>query len=115
MQLRMYCLMSGVWNTAYSNNTSFFGETPSQFAISCYDDYIKTKNVKKMLELGCGQGRDTLFFASEGIEIEALDYSPVGIERLQKLASEKNLTNVHVSVFNARNTLPFNDNEFDIV
>src|SRR5262245_41004671 len=106
--------MSDVWNTAYNNNASFFGETPGQFALSCYD-HIKTKNVKKMLELGCGQGRDTLFFASKGIEIEALDYSPVGIKRLQKLASEKNLSNIHASVFDARNALPFKDNEFDIV
>lgn len=104
--------MSEVWNSAYNNNSSFFGETPSQFALSCYD---KIKNVKKMLELGCGQGRDTLFFASKGIEIEALDYSPFGIEQLQKLALEKNLSNLHASVFDARNSLPFKDNEFDAV
>lgn len=105
-------VLSEVWNSAYNNNTSFFGETPSQFALSCYD---KIKNVKKMLELGCGQGRDTLFFASKGIEIEALDYSPVGIERLKKLASEKNLSNIRASVFDARNSLPFKDNKFDVV
>lgn len=105
-------VMSEVWNSAYNNNSSFFGETPSQFALSCYD---KIKNVKKMLELGCGQGRDTLFFASKGIEIEALDYSPFGIEQLQKLALEKNLSNLHASVFDARNSLPFKDNEFDAV
>jgi SAM-dependent methyltransferase len=68
-----------------------------------------------MLELGCGQGRDTLFFASKGIEIEAIDYSPVGIRQLQKIASDKNLSNVHASVFDARNRLPFRDNEFDTV
>jgi SAM-dependent methyltransferase len=105
-------VMSKVWNTAYNDNTSFFGETPSQFALSCYD---KIKNVKKILELGCGQGRDTLFFASKGIEVVALDYSPIGIERLQKLASERNLSNIHASVFDARNALPFKDNEFDAV
>jgi SAM-dependent methyltransferase len=104
--------MSNVWNTAYNHNTSFFGETPSQFALSCYD---KIKNVKKILELGCGQGRDTLFFASKGIEIVALDYSPVGIERLHKLALEKNLYNIHASVFDAKSPLPFKDNEFDAV
>ena len=104
--------MSDVWNSAYNNNTSFLGETPSQFALSCYD---KIKNVKKILELGCGQGRDTLFFASKGIEIDALDYSPVGIEQLQKLASERNLSNIHASVFDARIPLPFKDQEFDAV
>jgi 2-polyprenyl-3-methyl-5-hydroxy-6-metoxy-1,4-benzoquinol methylase len=43
---------------------------------------MKKKNhVKKILELGCGQGGDTLFFASKGIEITALDYSNVAIIR----------------------------------
>jgi SAM-dependent methyltransferase len=106
--------VSEVWNTAYNNDASFFGEAPSQFALSCYD-YIKTNNVKKMLELGCGQGRDTLFFASKGIEVKAVDYSPVGIERLQKLASEENHAKIHASVFDARNSFPFKDNEFDAV
>lgn len=105
-------VLSDIWNSAYNNNTSFFGETPSKFALSCYD---KIKNVKKILELGCGQGRDTLFFASKGIEIDALDYSPVGIEQLQKLASERNLSNIHASVFDARIPLPFKDKEFDAV
>jgi SAM-dependent methyltransferase len=107
--------MSDVWNSAY-NNSSFFGETSSQFALLCYDDYIKNnKNVKKILELGCGKGRDTLFFASKGIEIEAIDYSPVGIRQLQKIASEKNLSTIYASVFDARNRLPLGDNEFDAV
>jgi SAM-dependent methyltransferase len=34
---------------------------------------MEKNNLRKMLELGCGQGRDTLFFASKGIEITALD------------------------------------------
>ena len=39
----------------------------------------------------------------------------MGIEQLQKLASEKNLSNIHASVFDARNKLPFKDTEFDAV
>ena len=36
---------------------------------------MKTNNVKKVLELGAGQGRDKVFFATNGIEVvEALDY-----------------------------------------
>jgi cephalosporin hydroxylase len=34
---------------------------------------MKTNNVKKVLELGAGHGGDTLFFASNGIEVEALE------------------------------------------
>ena len=43
------------------------------------------------MELGAGHGRDTTFFASNGIEVEALDYSVTAIEILDKIAKEKRL------------------------
>ena len=36
-------------------------------------------NVKKILELGCGQGRDTIFFALNGLDVYALDSSNIEI------------------------------------
>jgi len=56
---------------------------------------MKKNNVKKILELGCGPGRDTVSFASKGIEVSALDYSNVAIDGLIKLAKEKNLANIY--------------------
>lgn len=110
--------MSLFWDRLYEADNSFFGEEPSTFAISCYDEYLKKNNLKKMLELGCGQGRDTLFFASKGIDITALDYSGVAINRLIKRAKEMNLTSsIHTSIFDARNNnaIPFDKDEFDVV
>jgi 2-polyprenyl-3-methyl-5-hydroxy-6-metoxy-1,4-benzoquinol methylase len=52
---------------------------------------MKANNVKKMLELGAGHGRDTTFFASNGIEVDALDYSVAAVEILYKVAKEKRL------------------------
>ena len=53
---------------------------------------MKTNNVKKLLELGAGQGRDSIFFASNGIQVAALDYSNAGIEIiLNKAKKEKEL------------------------
>ena len=55
---------------------------------------MKTNNVKKILELGAGHGRDTVFFASNGIEaVEALDYSIIAVEILDKIAKEKKAAN----------------------
>ena len=36
---------------------------------------MKTNNATKVLELGAGHSRDTTFFASNGMGVEALDYS----------------------------------------
>jgi cyclopropane fatty-acyl-phospholipid synthase-like methyltransferase len=43
---------------------------------------MKTNNVKRVLELGAGHGRDTIFFASNDFEVQALDYSAVAINIL---------------------------------
>jgi SAM-dependent methyltransferase len=109
--------MSSFWDRLYQTNNSFFGEEPSNFALSCYNEYMEKNNLKKILELGCGQGRDTLFFASNGIDVTALDFSDIAIEGLIKHAKERNLlNNIYASIFDPRNKpIPFNDNEFDAV
>ena len=48
-------------------------------------------NMRKVLDLGAGHGRDNIFFASNGIEIEALDYSAIAVEILDKITKEKRL------------------------
>jgi tRNA1(Val) A37 N6-methylase TrmN6 len=54
------------------NDNERGGEEPSNFALLCFD-HMKANNVKNVLELGAGRGRDSIFFASNRIEIEALD------------------------------------------
>jgi 2-polyprenyl-3-methyl-5-hydroxy-6-metoxy-1,4-benzoquinol methylase len=82
--------MSEIWNKVYKSDSTFFGEEPSNFAILCFN-HMKANNAKKVLELGAGHGRDTTFFASNGIEVEALDYSVIAVELLDKIRKEKRL------------------------
>ena len=64
--------MNEVWNRVYRSDSSFFGDDPSNFGLNCYEEF-KQHGVKKILELGCGQGRDTIFFASNGLDVVAID------------------------------------------
>jgi hypothetical protein len=48
------------WEEAYSKNQEFFGEEPSVFAKQALD-LIRENGVSELLELGPGQGRDTMF------------------------------------------------------
>ena len=75
---------------------------------------MKVNNVKKILELGAGHGRDTIFFASNGIEVDALDYSSDGIDILNNIAKEKWLP-IKSQTFDVKNPLPFGDGYFDAV
>lgn len=99
------------WNSAYKKDSSFFGEEPSTFTTTCYS-IIKGK--KNLLELGCGQGRDSLFFASKGIDVTALDSSDIAINQLSKRAKEMSLEVIAME-YDISKKLPFDDNIFDIV
>lgn len=103
--------MSEVGNKVYNSDNSFFGEEPSNFGLLCLN-HMKANNVKKVLELGAGHGRDTAFFATNGIQVDALDYSSVAIDILNKLAEEKRLP-IKLQTFDIKNPLPFADGYFD--
>jgi SAM-dependent methyltransferase len=102
-----------VWNKVYKSDSTFFGEEPSNFALLCFN-HMKANGVNKLLELGAGHGRDTTFFASNGIEVDALDYSVVAIDILNKIAKEKRLP-IKSRSFDVKNPLPFADGYFDAV
>jgi SAM-dependent methyltransferase len=105
--------MNNIWNKVYSNDSSFFGDQPSKFALIFYENFIKNK-VKKVLELGCGQGRDSLFFASKGLYVHAIDSSKVAIENLTTKTKELNL-DINLRYINAVEGLPFSNGYFDAV
>jgi SAM-dependent methyltransferase len=105
--------MSNIWDKIYSDDSAFFGEDPSDFAQKCYS-YFKKYGVKRILELGCGQGRDTIFFASNGFDVHAIDASKVAIENINQKIRQKNIS-LDFRHFKARQRLPYNSSYFDAV
>jgi SAM-dependent methyltransferase len=101
------------WEKTYSNNPSFFGEEPSEFAAAAAD-LFRREGVRTVLELGCGHGRDTLLFTRGGLDVTALDYSETALrvlaERAKKIGVSRSLS---TRVFDVRQTLPFPDDFFD--
>ena len=87
-----------------------FGLKPSIAAIKSLNFF----KGKKIVELGAGLGRDTIFFAQNSIHVEALDYSPSAIKIINEKASKKKLLNfVSTKVFDVRKKLPFDDNSIE--
>jgi len=52
---------------------------------------LKYINSGKVLDIGAGEGRNSLFLAEKGFEVEAVDISEVGIKKLKNSAKEKEL------------------------
>jgi len=101
------------WELNFSNKPEMFGLKPSIAATQSIK-LFKEKNIKNIVELGAGLGRDTIFFAQNSIQVKALDYSSSAIKIINEKASKKNLLNfVSTKVFDIRKKLPFEDNSLE--
>ncbi|OPY32475.1 MAG: tellurite resistance protein TehB [Methanomassiliicoccales archaeon PtaU1.Bin124] len=101
------------WETTYVQK-DFFGSKPSELAESVLPLMLQEK-VRDVVELGCGQGRDTWYFARNGLFVTAMDYSEAGICQLRDRANDMNLGNIKGQVHDVRDGLPFQDNSIDAI
>ncbi|WGK56254.1 tellurite resistance methyltransferase TehB [Pantoea sp. SS70] len=63
--------------------------------------------VGKALDLGCGQGRNSLFLNQHGFDVTAWDSNPASLERLNSIIAEENLQNIHTELCDL-NSVRFN-------
>jgi cyclopropane fatty-acyl-phospholipid synthase-like methyltransferase len=45
---------------------------------------LRPENLTRVLELGAGQGRDTLLLAEQGFDVHALDYADSGVAAIRR-------------------------------
>ena len=90
-----------------------FGLEPSLAAVKALKIF-KEKNITKIIELGSGLGRDTIFFAKNSISVEALDYSPTSIKIINEKAKKLNLSKfINTNIYDVRKSLPFATESFN--
>lgn len=76
-------------------------------------DHIKQG--ESVLDAGCGEGMIGLLLAERNIEYTGVDLSESNIEAAKKIIREKDLTQSIVYIVGDAESLPFNDNAFDVV
>lgn len=75
------------WEKAYRSVESLWGLKPDHILI----EYASLVPKGKVLDLGIGEGRNSLFFAKMGYEVEGVDISQTAIERCIERAKNMNL------------------------
>jgi ubiquinone/menaquinone biosynthesis C-methylase UbiE len=75
---------------------------------------FRTKGYQKVLDLGCGTGRHSLFLAKQGFRVYATDMSPTALKIAGEKAAALGLRNIHFQQHDMRD-IPFTDNFFDAV
>lgn len=103
----------GHWERTLAESADRFGagaSAPARAAVQAF----RTAGASLLLELGAGQGRDTLFFARAGFDVVAVDYADSAVKEIQRKAAEQHLDDrVRVAMHDLRAPLPFADEAFD--
>jgi SAM-dependent methyltransferase len=80
--------MQELWNTKFSRDGFLYGTKPNSF-IQKNSHLIEKKS--RILCLGEGEGRNAIFLAKRGLQVEALDASDIGLKKLQQRALEEDI------------------------
>ncbi|GGO00579.1 methyltransferase domain-containing protein [Saccharibacillus kuerlensis] len=100
-----------IYEQEYRNSGYYWGTEPNS---ACYEVLKRIPPVRplKLLDVGCGEGKDAVFFARNGYHVTAFDVADAGIEKTKRLAEQ---ARVHVEVFKADILDHRLDEHFDIV
>lgn len=98
------------WNDRYQKERVYFGDPPMPLVV----DFVKNNWEKikdgPFLDLGCGNGRNLLHLAREGLDAYGMDLSKESVDQLQKqLESNQLQANIQQASFY---NLPYQDGSF---
>ncbi|WP_019639324.1 methyltransferase domain-containing protein [Paenibacillus fonticola] len=100
-----------IYEEEYRTQDYYWGTEPNKVCYQVLQIMPPTKRLK-LLDIGCGEGKDAVFFARNGYDVTAFDVSDAGIEKTKKLADQ---TGVHVNVFKADIVDYRLDAHFDVI
>jgi SAM-dependent methyltransferase len=101
------------WTSVFAANAEMYGTDASQPSVAAAARFSEL-GVERILELGAGQGRDTLYLARQGFEMVAGDYAENAVDTILQKATSVGLAHrVSVVRHDARDQLPFAANAFD--
>lgn len=101
-----------LWDQVFSESENYFGDQPSELARKALS-LFREKETRSVLETGCGQGRDTLLFAEDGLKVTALDYSVRALDKISAKATSTLSPYIDPRCFDIRKPLPFESESFD--
>lgn len=79
--------MNNFWNERYSTKNYIYGIEPNQF----FSEQIRKLKPGRILLIGEGEGRNAVFAAKLGWQVDAIDTSSVAMKKAMNLAKQNNV------------------------
>ncbi|MGI6189793.1 MAG: methyltransferase domain-containing protein [Caldicoprobacteraceae bacterium] len=106
--------MSIEWEKEWDRIYKEQGEVQSEILpiVRIAVNIFKKFGCKKIMDLGCGTGRHSIYMAEQGFEVYATDISETGLEITRSKARKLNLNNIIFKQHDMRK-MPYDNNSFD--
>lgn len=82
--------MINPYDDRYDQDNLYWGLKPSTIATKLVKLLLPAPEIR-LLDVGCGEGRNALYFARAGYEVTAFDLSQNGVDKTNRLADEAHL------------------------
>ena len=87
------------YDQKYADQGFYWGKKPSGMCDRVMEIISPSADFRpKLLDLGCGEGRDAIYFAQHGFAVVGLDLSLPGLEKTRRYADE---VGVHIEMVHA--------------
>ncbi len=77
-----------VWEERYAGDSYLFGKEPV-LTLKSFSDILRPG---KAIEIAMGEGRNVVYLAQKGFQVEGIDCSTKAVEKAKKLAAEKKVS-----------------------
>lgn len=98
------------WDARFSSDEYIFGTEPNVWLAQHADLF---KPGMRVLAVADGEGRNSVWMAQQGLQVDAFDISPVGIEKAKKLAQQQGVE-VNFSIHGV-DDYPWTTGDYDAV
>jgi len=98
-----------MWQKEYKKEKFYWGTKP----LPDLKEIIKISPRGIALDIGAGEGRNSIFLAKNGFEVEAIDKVREGLEKCQKLAEKYNLP-IKTKVVDVKK-FKFEENKYSLI
>ncbi len=76
-----------LYDEKYRSTASYWGMKPSNLVLAVLELAPPERSLR-VIDIGCGEGRNAVFFARNGYRVTAFDLSSVGVEKTLRAAEE---------------------------
>lgn len=98
-------MIDGGYDTGYRACDCFWGTKPGSMVLKLCE-LVPSFEGAKVLDAGCGEGKNAMFLASKGASVDAFDISEVAISHARKLSTANSLQGLQLAVGDVRDLAP---------